>query len=1043
MRYPPSASAAVLIFLAACGSPTPPDAGLEDAATHDAGVADAGADAGPELHPYEAWRLLQSALRTSPDHRIARAERLVAAKDLEGLFLLVRDDIALSPLPTGAVINPATAMRFGPRATLRGGTGTFRDRAELLVTLLERAGFPAEVVYGTPSGALDASAMRKAWLRAPQAGFDPGAPPTGHTSWQELISGATASTEPPGLDPDGAEARALAGALLIALDGGFAAPAVSLDLPTVVPYVRATLDGGALYLNPIRADARVGDRDADLTGEAPAAEGPPDVEAVVELVRSDEPTRRIEVLRGRYPLDDVLGRQLVVRFAPPEPFELFFGRSNESLRTFVPVLALGGSDLTAEESAARATVGTAFTRGGDLLATDAQSTLSVNGLPFATGDASRAADVRQVQVTVKSASRFPEVELEIAALDANGQPVGELPASVFEVSESGSARPAMFRANTSAAPRVLVLLDLSLSQPLALTDTTARRQLGQTLGAAVLAAAPNARVQVAALGGLPVRASGFEALDAATIGERFETVSGSGSPIYGALSEAAESGANLIVLLTDGLANETADDIARREPALARAAPILAVGCATSPSTIDQLLLARLAAMAGGRAVNAQDLSSTATITAALGELLAGQKLAPYRANYLAPTGATGLRTVQVRVGSTSGSGSYVAPATSTPPSRIAGVRLTLSFRGETVSRWLAGGAATRESELAVDGLLLGNALVSFEAGAPSLSILLDEIVTSRLATRALYDAALARDGDAVLAAWRQAWPAVPWFLAAMHPPLLARPGTAVRESRFRAVLVTTSLGGGSLQRVDLLPFTRFETLGASTEADAFPHTLEASLRLARVEALLHPNSTQSKLSGKALRHYPPGGLVDGDLPQGVPAGERAHFLALLSEWSGHHRLVAADGSTLAFWAVHPSGSATGVLPDGSGGSQSKTCAPIDWQDAYFDTLTLLYRILGWEEVSVYQVLGKFAAVTAVKAALCLTGGPVPKWVTNGNAFVELTCDLARALAGDLFGVIIPKTGNRVGDIIGAYANDALGKDAIRCPPAVPPGACP
>ncbi|MFO0668989.1 MAG: hypothetical protein U0235_05065 [Polyangiaceae bacterium] len=64
----------------------------------------------------------------------------------------MRDAIATAPPPDS--ISTATGVRWRPRATLRGGIGTPRERAEVLALLLVRAGFTAKVVAGDPDGAL-------------------------------------------------------------------------------------------------------------------------------------------------------------------------------------------------------------------------------------------------------------------------------------------------------------------------------------------------------------------------------------------------------------------------------------------------------------------------------------------------------------------------------------------------------------------------------------------------------------------------------------------------------------------------------------------------------------------------------------------------------------------------------------------------------------------------------------------------------------------------------------------------------------------------
>src|SRR5690349_13727647 len=76
------------------------------------GEAGSGGEAGEPaaIDAFDAWREMQGMLRQSPDHWPARAAALVAKKDAEGLFELVRDDIALIP-GRGGFYGAATSRR--------------------------------------------------------------------------------------------------------------------------------------------------------------------------------------------------------------------------------------------------------------------------------------------------------------------------------------------------------------------------------------------------------------------------------------------------------------------------------------------------------------------------------------------------------------------------------------------------------------------------------------------------------------------------------------------------------------------------------------------------------------------------------------------------------------------------------------------------------------------------------------------------------------------------------------------------------------------
>lgn len=87
---------------------------------------------------------LRDLIRSSTDHLQARAEEVVATKDVTRIAEFVRDHIAV--LPSFYERDDGRyASRWGVNGTLRAGAGTLRDRAELLVAMLGAAGIAATV----------------------------------------------------------------------------------------------------------------------------------------------------------------------------------------------------------------------------------------------------------------------------------------------------------------------------------------------------------------------------------------------------------------------------------------------------------------------------------------------------------------------------------------------------------------------------------------------------------------------------------------------------------------------------------------------------------------------------------------------------------------------------------------------------------------------------------------------------------------------------------------------------------------------------------
>ena len=113
-------------------------------------------DTGPDLPPrqageitmFDAWREIHGALEASSDHLPGARRDWWKLENAEDIYEFVRDEIIVYPPQNDGFGNAVAAMRWGPRATLRGGGGTPREVAELLAQLYRDAGFEATVVQG-------------------------------------------------------------------------------------------------------------------------------------------------------------------------------------------------------------------------------------------------------------------------------------------------------------------------------------------------------------------------------------------------------------------------------------------------------------------------------------------------------------------------------------------------------------------------------------------------------------------------------------------------------------------------------------------------------------------------------------------------------------------------------------------------------------------------------------------------------------------------------------------------------------------------------
>ncbi|AKU96115.1 hypothetical protein AKJ09_02779 [Labilithrix luteola] len=975
-RFLESVLGALTVAYAGCGGDDAPAGAVAPAA--DAGDGTSGGI-------FDLWRQLRAAIAQSPDHLRARADALVATKDPKALFAFVRDSIRTLP-PLTRFESIETAVRFGPDSVLRIGAGTPRERAELLVALLARAGFTASVVRGDPDGATNApNAAAIAFGRAIELPFEPAPLPGG--------SSGNATTMPTVLDPDGLKAKQVFDRLRPVLPAGNATVPTAPDL-FGMPLVALQDGGSTVYLNTLLPDAVYGEPAAHGMSPAAPMDALRKLSVKVSLTRARDPETPIELVARDLRYDEIAGARLRVSPQPTLPCPLFLQSTPEQITSFVAALSLYGAD-----GVHRSTVtGKAVSAFGDVVQMGADA--NVSGVPLVTGGDAKS--VASVSVTA-SARAFPLVELEVAPKDAGGNIVAGLAASAFSVQEDGKTVSVVLREN-GGGPRVLVLWDGTGSQPVP------NATLGKAIGDAIFAAMPNARVQVSLLGGAPT-VDGFTIADASGVASALAGISEVSSPVYGGLLAAMRSAPTAIVFFSDGDAEKSADVDALRASALSSlvSCPVIAVGCATGPTpTIASDVLDGIAAASNGKFVSDGDLSNLAPVTAAIAEVGGRRSSAPYRLAYRAPSAGNSTRTVTVTVGPNA-TAQYAVPETRAPESDAIGVHLELDVDGMTVKRTLAGVAiglrpsnadALAAATLAVHDFFLGSSWLVFEAGAPTLSAWLDDALGAAIGYEPVAIAAAKNDAVAAYAALETV-PMRPLTTSLLaHPPLYQPDDVKVVELGPRISLHTLA-PMASRAKLDILPSTRFAAYGTSDGARCFDATMLATLRIGVAESMAAHGSTLTSLGNAPLALLPQGTVALADLPAALPDAKRATLRDALNQYPNWHRVVASDGSSAAFWVVDPAtGSALGILPDASGGAVDDCKQIVDVITTTMDQLALILDVVESgmaTTVAVIAAVGKAATIAVAEAALSFTNPIIDPNILQLAAV--LVCELEKGVA--------------------------------------------
>jgi hypothetical protein len=906
-----------------------------------------GDKAGTGRLPFSVWEGMRKGLRASPDHLPGTADDLVAAGDPEAIFEFVRDDIATQPAKIRNNGRFRDAVDGGPRGTLRSGMGTPRDKAELLASLLERAGYEATVVsYNT---GLSAEQSKQLYFGRVSHEFDPGFDQSQLETWREQLDLPASSDGTLNvLDENGDASATLAERVRRGLDGdtslesqGFSWNRGASGVP-IVKFWAADDDSE-------EAESTAGQTAAEPTPSASASvryadlfhpdetfgslTQPNSVESIaepkhgtvtvrLEAATADAPDSREELVSKTWRSDELAGRQVQIETLPGvSPFDKPDVRYVD-IQKFVPSLAVQEPHADQETLSELSRVGDPFTLTGDRYAVEEDGTVRKNGEVVLEGeenpgagsdeptvpDAAETVDSLDVEADVGG---YPTVRLRLSPNDGDGNTVGGLPGAAFEVTEADDPVGIQVESNRSA-PRVLVAYDASISMEIAGFYEGERAEFRRRMKRDLESINPDATVE-------------FEAVD---------------SDAWANMAEAATKDADVIIYMSDGDGYSTGHTDAQ-ETAVSEGPPAILLSITGNRYDTAE----RMAELSGGTHIATNDPEEMReTLTEYVGEL--EPQINDYRLRYRSTNqetdGTTRTVTVSVPAGDASESVSYEVPAASMDPRERRGlVGLYLTVETSTPGRWpsygtsctrLLGGYDPRTGDGDPDetdrndavSALFGTTVLSFEAAGVKPVVFMDDVLAGKLSVEPLHDAVESGDEEAQAEALSNGVGVISQYPDRLHTRLPDRTteDSITYSTGLRTVLFQQrpTFGSDEITRsVDILTTAAFRTLTRDgNRGREFRLTMDRTARYAVVERALFGTSTASLLDKGSLE---PTDSARGEWSDGTTAQFDA-ATTWRAENGNDYTVGSGSADTAAHWTVDSeTGYLLGVLPDGSGGS--------------------------------------------------------------------------------------------------------------------------
>ncbi|MFP2996939.1 hypothetical protein ABN763_13565 [Spongiivirga sp. MCCC 1A20706] len=851
---------------------------------------------GTGLEPFKTWEEMLYALSYSPDNFLAKRDRLIQEKDPKAMFKFVRDELILLPSDDQYFRYISNGFQYGTAGALRTGMATPREKANILRDMLVAAGFEARLIYEHIE--LSEAAVKNILFRSTQADFQPPVSNNQYKKWKKALGipenqGSVTET------PDVVEqAKQLATSLLQK-----ASPKQRKEeYPNKfrfsnrsVPAVAYKQDGQDVYLHLFDPNVEYGQMHptnvkSQVYELSEAKESDMDVKITLKATNAFNMRAEEELLSATYKTSELVGNQLKVNFLNNLTFEEMATQTISSISTFTPSFALQdmGKDRAYLEE--HSYLGEPITLSGEKVFKQATMFAELNSQYSKPGLVS---DVTQINVTAKP-KVFPQVELELRPVNANGDIVEGLTASNFKIQDNGQVVRGILRRNI-IAPKILIVYDASMSMP------SSYRGAGM---------------------------DEFVKKSKATISKQFPHAKIDtwkvASNVYTSALRAAQTDNDLVLYATDAHNSDSYDP---KFKSFYDAGPPIIFLNVYETDNFYEALRKNL----DFKEIPASNTEATITeVTKILGEM----KLAPYVFQYNALE-KEGQHQVTISLSNTShkANTNYTFPEVfdTAVGNRLVGLYLYIKVGNQYEQRKVIAGydriiqhhqKPTVTMANAVHEAMMGSMTLAFEHAGATDSIRFSEYLQSLLSTRSWMEPYLKNDAKAALEAIKKGgfdYPSV--FLSMMQPIVQSvntESATYVKGLRIGVLTMTPALfSKQSSISFDYLRSSQYRTLTKSGQ-NWFLANAQKTAQLALLEASVFPESTYTQLNGieLAFSENLPKGVYNADM-----LGEHYRYFYEYLFRGGKLNFFDASAEKLAFWSIdHYNGELYGILPDLTGG---------------------------------------------------------------------------------------------------------------------------
>lgn len=956
---------------------------------------------GSGLAPYKVWEEMLMAIKTSPDYLEGRMKTLIDSKNPKEMLAFVRDEIHLIPPVSDSLRNMDKIMVYGIEGVLRSGFATPREKAELLSQMLNKAGIEAEVVYEQTN--FEEEEIRNLFFKPFEQKFEPLVNQKILDRWKEELRATPNKEQNFQIDASERESKDLANHLFTFLPKEQLKRVHKFNFNwdnKRTPCVKLKKELENNYAHLFDPSVPFGSlKEGEQTTKSADAAIFTDKKVDISLSVSKGDIEEIEIVKGEWPVQELAGNQLVLKFDSGLNLFQQVTTSIGSLQTFTPLLALQSFSMEREKMAANSYTGKTISLHGDVIDTEKEKIL-VNGMPLSINpNKDLQAKVKNLKINAIP-GKYPFVKFQISPEDEAGEMVEGLSASDFNIKVNDKVVTTLMQ-NNKKTPKVILMYDASLSMPGSYYGENMTRFVNE-LESQILENYPAANIQKWA----------------------------TSSNLYTWLRKASSTDGDLIIFATDG---DKRDDFKPEwQTTYQTGAPAIILNVKNSSRPHHLTTFETMAKSTNGIVINAQDQAVTKQkIVAYLKKL----DIPPYvfTSNVLEKDV---LNKVIVsidneRIAAETSFEFSIFPGNTSPlGSELSGIYLSISYDNKTVKKTLAGydpilhkSRAPDQSDFQdVRSLLLGGALISVEGQGATMASSMADLLQYKLSSREMGEALLRNETKEAREAYENGIYFYDDKMATLLQPLQNQ--VTNRSLTFasgpRIGIIKNKIGVGmpfSSVSFDYLETSNFVTLAADPE-EAFKINMQKTAQMALLENSMFEETTLSLLKNQSLietQNAKDLNWFDEHFKNPV---DQFFWREIIYRGKGAFRIFDKSAQTKAFWEINATtGALYGMLHNDTAGGVERIQRQLDEILFAMDTYLQLLGVMSARSGIPLAIVGgygktlvKLYAIASEALVVMDTSGMDDKIKA---ALVELACETYKTIVLGLYG----NTGTAIGGI--------------------------